>query len=816
MRRSLLALSLVIAAVLPSRAPAQPAAFEVQRLADGVYATVRREPPSLYFEPNALFIIGDRDVIVVDAQFSLASTRDVLAALRRLTSKPVRYVINTHGHDDHITGNQVYRDAFPGVEFIAHRGVRDDLRTKAKGRRESFVKTLPGTLAFFGGLLRDGKGPDGAPLSDEERRGFRSDSTLGARFLAEAPELELVAATRVVDDRLVLRQGRRRVEVLHLGRGHSPGDVVVHLPDEGIVASGDLLVHPVPLVGSTSHPVEYAAALERLRALRPRIIVPGHGGVMRDTVHLGRMVQLLRDVSDEVAAAAARGDSLGAVRRSAALARFRDTFAGDSRLQRFAFSNYVTASSVTAAWNDLQGSRAALATGTLAITHVTLIPMSRDTVLRDATVIVRDGRIAAVGPASGLDVPAGARRIDGRGKYLIPGLADMHAHLFADGDAPDSVAPYELGAMLANGITATRLMMGTAEQLALRSAVRRGAVGGPQLWLASPEFAGRAYGDAFAGTAIPTPDAARAAVRAAADAGYDFIKVTLFVPRETFNALADEAKQRSIRVVGHVDPAVGVEHAMAAGQHVEHLDNYLESILADSAPMKASVSDRGVYRPQNWESLDHVDAAKLARLAGVTARSGTFTTPTLTIFRHAFAQRVPNDSLQRWPDWHMYPAAARELWLGSQARYWASAAAEPRRARWTTTRYALVKAIADSGGRIMAGSDAPEFLHSHGWTLHRELQSLVAAGLTPYQALAAATRTPAEFLGASEHWGTIEAGKRADLVLLDANPLDDIRHTTTIAGVSFGGRWIQATELRALVRDAMNRLSGSVAPAYAR
>lgn len=169
-----------LAAVVPSRTPAQSAGFAVQRLAYGVYATVRREPPSLYFEPNALFIIGDRDVIVVDAQFSLASTRDVLAALRRLTSKPVRYVINTHGHDDHITGNQVYRDAFPGVEFIAHRGVRDDLLTKAKRRRESFVKSLPGTLAFFGRLLREGQGPDGAALSDEERRGFRSDSTLGA------------------------------------------------------------------------------------------------------------------------------------------------------------------------------------------------------------------------------------------------------------------------------------------------------------------------------------------------------------------------------------------------------------------------------------------------------------------------------------------------------------------------------------------------------------------------------------------------------------------------------------------------------------
>ena len=119
----------------------------------------------------------------------------------------------------------------------------------------------------------------------------------------------------------------------------------------------------------------------------------------------------------------------------------------------------------------------------------------------------------------------------------------------------------------------------------------------------------------------------------------------------------------------------------------------------------------------------------------------------------------------------------------------------------------LVKAIHDSGGKILAGSDAPEWLLTYGWTLHRELEALVAAGLTPYDALVAATRNPAEFLGATREWGTIERGKRADLVLLGANPFDDIRNTTRIAGVSVGGRWLEPGELQRMVRIATDKLA---------
>jgi imidazolonepropionase-like amidohydrolase len=156
------------------------------------------------------------------------------------------------------------------------------------------------------------------------------------------------------------------------------------------------------------------------------------------------------------------------------------------------------------------------------------------------------------------------------------------------------------------------------------------------------------------------------------------------------------------------------------------------------------------------------------------------------------------------------PFSIRELYLNGNARYWRPEALKEktaaRRARYVQTRNALVKAIVDSGGRVLAGSDAPEWLMGYGWTLHRELASLVEAGLTPFQALRAATSAPADFLGERSEWGTIEAGKRADMVLVAGNPLEDIRNTGRIEGVALGGRWLDQSALRELIAVATRRL----------
>ncbi|HET8623057.1 MAG TPA: amidohydrolase family protein, partial [Gemmatimonadales bacterium] len=435
-----------------------------------------------------------------------------------------------------------------------------------------------------------------------------------------------------------------------------------------------------------------------------------------------------------------------------------------------------------------------------------VIPMTRDTVLAASTVVVRDGRIAAIGPSRTVKVPSGARRIDGRGKYLIPGLADMHTHLFSDDTVPDSVAADELGVMLANGVTAIRLMIGTPEHLLLQRDIIAGRTLGPQLWIASPQFAGKQYDN---GVVVTTPDQARAAVRKAKADGYDFVKLTLFISRPVYDAITDEARRAGIRVVGHVDDSVGVARAIAAGQQIEHLDNYFESALVDSARMKGSVTQYGVFKPENWKSLDYIDDRKLDALAGATARAGIWSSPTLNIFNQAFAIGTSDAEMRARPDWYLMPAEWRAGYLGARTKYWSTAASEGRRKRYVEIRNHLVKAIADSGGKIMAGSDTPEWFHVYGWGLHREIASYVGAGLTPYQALETATRNPAEFLGALDQWGTIEKGKRADFVLLAANPLEQITNSGRIEAVSIGGRWLARAELTAMIRRATERLGGA-------
>jgi imidazolonepropionase-like amidohydrolase len=364
--------------------------------------------------------------------------------------------------------------------------------------------------------------------------------------------------------------------------------------------------------------------------------------------------------------------------------------------------------------------------------------------------------------------------------------------------------------MLAHGITTARLMIGTPEQLVLRADVERGRVLGPQLWLASPQLTGTSTTNA---RVVTTPAEGRAAVREAAVSHYDFIKLTENITPQVYDAIVDEAKRRRIPIDGHVDPRVGVARALQAKQNIQHLDSYLEAVIADSAPSRESLTQGRVGRLQNWKSMDYVDPRKIAEVAGATARAGIWSTPTLTIFNKAFGIGFTDEEMTNRPDWSLMPPQFRRLYVRARERYWNPASdsvrTPERRRRYVETRNAIAMAIADSGGRILAGSDAPDLLMVYGWTLHRELESLVAAGLTPYQALLAATRNPAEYFGALEEWGTVQVGRRADLVLLRENPLVDIKNTTHIDAVAIGGRWLRRAELDRMIHDAMSRINGA-------
>lgn len=353
LKHLLAALILLLLLVAPLGA-ADAERFEVQKLGEGVYAVIRREPPGLMFDANNLFIIGERDVIVVDSNFSLASTREVLAALRKLTNKPVSYVINTHWHDDHITGNQVYREAFPGVRFIGHESAPSDMDGTGAKNRKGLQDNTPKLIKLFRDQVEKKKNLAGQEMTEEERASYLKDAGLLERYLETIPRLQIIAPTVTVKDHLTLRHGARTVEILHVGRGHTPADLVVYLPQEGILATGDLVVHPVPLVGSTSLPSDYAATLQKLLDLKPKIIVPGHGSVMRDYFYVRRMIGLLNSINQQAEAAVARGERLEQARKSVRLEEFRKEFAGESQLKSFIFQTYVAQPGVEAAYRQAQ------------------------------------------------------------------------------------------------------------------------------------------------------------------------------------------------------------------------------------------------------------------------------------------------------------------------------------------------------------------------------------------------------------------------------------------------------------------------------
>lgn len=354
-RLVLVAASLSPGAALPALAAALEPAFTVQQVAPGVYAAVRREPPGLWFDCNSVFVVNGRDVLVVDTNVSPASARATIAALRTVTDKPVGTVVNTHWHDDHIAGNQVYRDAFPGVRFVGHVRTRGELETTGAANRQSAVENGPGFAKHLRTLVADGQSLAGGAITDEERAAYASDAALVERYASEAGAFDIVYPDVAVDGTLTLERGGRTVEVRHLGRAHTASDLVVWLPRERVAIVGDLVSWPVPLVGTTSHPADFAAALDALIALQPSVFVPGHGPVMTDDTYVRLVARTVASIRDQTAAAVARGETLEQAKKSVDLSEFRQAIAGDSRLRQIGFDNYVADPGVTVAYREAKG-----------------------------------------------------------------------------------------------------------------------------------------------------------------------------------------------------------------------------------------------------------------------------------------------------------------------------------------------------------------------------------------------------------------------------------------------------------------------------
>lgn len=330
---------------------------ELIKLADGVYAAIYSEFRMDPVEGNSVIVIGQDDALVLDSGRTPDAARSMIEEIRKLTAKPVRQVVNSHWHDDHVFGNQAYEEAFPGVQFIAHARTRDDMRSQSIPSLETHgVPYWEQMAAGFERRLADGTSAQGAPLTDAQKTRLQEQVRTLRAFIPKIGELRVVLPTTTFEERLTIHQGDREIRLLHPGPGNTRGDVALYLPQEKILATGDLLVHPVPFAYGSSI-AEWVGTLKSLRALDADVIVPGHGPVMRDTVYLDLVIALFESLVAQVRAAAARGLSLDDTRKAVDLESFRSRLAGEDPVRRGVFADSIVRVAIEQAYTAAKGAR---------------------------------------------------------------------------------------------------------------------------------------------------------------------------------------------------------------------------------------------------------------------------------------------------------------------------------------------------------------------------------------------------------------------------------------------------------------------------
>jgi imidazolonepropionase-like amidohydrolase len=426
-----------------------------------------------------------------------------------------------------------------------------------------------------------------------------------------------------------------------------------------------------------------------------------------------------------------------------------------------------------------------------AITNVNIITVTAENkIIENATVVIKDKKILSINSP----IPDKAKLINGKGKWLIPGLIDMHVHNLADVNFGSNYPTKGATAFtntqdfmllyIANGVTTAFELSGRPEHFGERNEIIKGSVIGPRIALAFLIDGGEGSGNI-----VNTPADGRQTVRIAKAQGYEFIKVYSSLNIETFKAIVDEAAKQGMKVVGHIPNA------------------FKGKIEEAFVPNYAMVAHAEEYAKQT-DNFNDEDAKRFAQIA---KKNGTWLTPTLVTMVKISEQVRSLDGINNLPSLKYVHPLMQSKWLGSN-NY--NTGTTPERVAYVDKIAAfnirLVKAFKEAGVPMVAGTDSGVSGVVWGFSLHDELELLVQAGLTTQEALASATRLPATWLGIDDKIGTIETGKYADLILLDANPLDDISNTRKISGVFVNGQWVDRVKIETMLfalakRNTLNK-----------
>jgi imidazolonepropionase-like amidohydrolase len=428
----------------------------------------------------------------------------------------------------------------------------------------------------------------------------------------------------------------------------------------------------------------------------------------------------------------------------------------------------------------------------IAITNVNIIPMDTERVIEDQTVIIENGIIKEIGAANRVNLPDNSLQIDGSGKYLIPGLAEMHAHIPPIPASPSDDWDEEyfnqwvenvLFLYVAAGVTTVRGMLGHPMHLELRERVENGELIGPRIWTSGPSVNGNTVRTVERAREIPAEQKA---------AGYDFIKIHPGLQRDVYEALYEAAQEADFWYAGHVPAEVGVHRALETGYlSIDHLDGYIEILIPDDVDGLPAGQFFG------FNLTDYVDENKIYEAARRTKEAGVWIVPTQILFETILGGKS-SEELASWPEMKYVPRNMLENWKQRTRNMHNSPNYTPERAeRFISIRRKLIKALHDINAGIILGADAPQWWNVPGFAIYRELRTYVASGLTPYEALKTGTVNVATFFETTEFAGTLEEGKWADMVLLTANPLNNIDTLENVEGVIVRGVWISKSDIHA-------------------